>query len=48
MDPELSAAFVGNFTAEWNRLQAEASAGLAFRQQELDRVDRQLNKLAAG
>jgi len=45
MDPELFRVFVEEFTAEWNRLQAEASSGLMVRQQELERIDRQLNKL---
>jgi hypothetical protein len=29
MEPELYAVFVAEFTAEWNRLQSEAGAGLA-------------------
>lgn len=45
MDPELFRVFVVEFTAEWNRLQAEASAGLTARREELERIDRQLNKL---
>ena len=45
MDPELFRIFVMEFTAEWNRLQAEASAGLTSRREELERIDRQLNKL---
>lgn len=45
MAPEIFRRFVDGFTAEWNRLQAEASAGQASRQQELERIDRQLNKL---
>ena len=45
MDPELFRVFVVEFTAEWNRLQAEASAGLTSRREELERIDRQLNKL---
>jgi len=45
MDPELFRVFVVEFTAEWNRLQAEASAGLTSRREKLERIDRQLNKL---
>ncbi|MBX6386215.1 MAG: recombinase family protein [Microbispora sp.] len=45
MDPELFRVFAEEFTAEWNRLQAEASAGLTARRQELERVERQLAKL---
>ncbi|HEU4551044.1 MAG TPA: hypothetical protein VFS01_15195, partial [Rhizomicrobium sp.] len=37
--------FAEEFTAEWNRLQAEASAGLTARRQELERVERQLARL---
>ena len=45
MDPELFRVFAEEFTAEWNRLQAEASAGLTARRQELERVERQLARL---
>jgi site-specific DNA recombinase len=45
MDPDLFAEFTSAFTAGWNRLQAEASAGVASRQRELDRVKRQLDDL---
>jgi site-specific DNA recombinase len=45
MDPALFAEFTAAFTAEWNRLQAEASAAGAGRQRELDRVRRQLDEL---
>ena len=31
MDPELYAVFVTEFTAEWNRLQADAGAGRYMR-----------------
>ncbi|MDN3568427.1 recombinase family protein, partial [Paeniroseomonas aquatica] len=37
--------FAAAFTAEWNRLQAETSAGLSGKRQELERVERQLGKL---
>ncbi len=39
------ADFVAEFTAEWNRLRAEATAGLAGRRVELDRVRTQLDRL---
>lgn len=42
MNPELFRAFVAEFTATWNRLQAEASAGLARRRQELARLEGQI------
>jgi hypothetical protein len=45
MDPAVFAVFVEAFTAEWNRLQSEVSAGLAQQQGELARVERQLEKL---
>jgi len=45
MNPELFRVFVLEFTADWNRLQAEASSGLTSRREELERIDRQLNKL---
>ncbi|MBX6376788.1 MAG: hypothetical protein IRZ13_21490, partial [Acetobacteraceae bacterium] len=45
MDPEIFRAFVAEFTAEWNRLQAKAAAGLAARRQELERVGRQIGRL---
>ncbi|MGG5822367.1 hypothetical protein [Falsiroseomonas sp. HW251] len=34
MRPELMAAFVAEFTAEWNRLQAQARAGRAGKRVE--------------
>jgi hypothetical protein len=40
MEPELYAVFVAEFTAEWNRLQADAGAGLAARRSELTEVRR--------
>jgi hypothetical protein len=45
MDPELFAAFVAAFTAEWNRLQAEAAAGRDAKRQELERIGRQIGRL---
>jgi site-specific DNA recombinase len=45
MHPEAVAEFVAEFTAEWNRLRAEATAGLAGRRSELDRVRAQLDRL---
>lgn len=45
MDPDLFREFVTEFTAEWNRLQAEASAGRAAQRQELDRVQGQIERL---
>jgi DNA invertase Pin-like site-specific DNA recombinase len=45
MDPELFRVFVLEFTAEWNRLQAEVSSGQAALRQELERIERQLAKL---
>ena len=40
MNPVLFRDFAAAFTAEWNRLQAETSAGLAGKRQELERVER--------
>ncbi len=45
MEPELVATFVAEFAAEWNRLRAEASAGLVGRRRELEAVDRKLDGL---
>ena len=45
MDPVLFRDFAAAFTAEWNRLQAAASAGQAGQRQELERIERQLGKL---
>ena len=45
MQPDLVAAFVGEFTAEWNRLRAEASSGLHEVRRELASVERQLQGL---
>jgi len=45
MRPEVVADFVTELTAEWNRLRAEASAGLADKRAELDRVRAQLERL---
>jgi hypothetical protein len=42
MQPELAAEFLAEFTAEWNRLSAEASAGLTARRRELKAVRRKL------
>ena len=45
MEPELVATFVTEFTAEWNRLQAEASAHEGAKRRELDVVRRKLDGL---
>ena len=45
MDPDLFRAFVAAFTAEWNRLQAETSAGTQGKRQELGRVMQQIERL---
>ena len=45
MDPDLFRAFVAAFTAEWNRLQAETSAGTQGKRQELGRVTQQIERL---
>jgi site-specific DNA recombinase len=45
MDPELFRVFVGEFAAEWNRLQAEAGAGRAAQEAELEKVRRQIERL---
>ena len=43
MEPELYAVFVAEFTAEWNRLQADAGAGLAAKRSELAEVKRRID-----
>ena len=43
MEPELYAVFVAEFTAEWNRLQADAGAGLAVKRSELAEVRRRID-----
>ena len=45
MDPDVFAAFVAEFTAEWNRLQAESAGEQESRQAELVRVRRQMERL---
>jgi DNA invertase Pin-like site-specific DNA recombinase len=45
MQPDQVAEFVAEFTAEWNRLRAAATAGLSGRRSELDRVRSQLERL---
>ena len=45
MDPELFAVFVAEFTAECNRLQASAGAGLAAKRSELAEVRRRIDGL---
>ncbi len=45
MAPEIYHVFAQEFTAEWNRLQAEASGDQASKQAELDRVRQQLERL---
>jgi hypothetical protein len=44
MDPEIFKEFVAGFTETWNRLQAEASAGLTSKRQELARVEQQIGR----
>ncbi len=44
MDPEVFKEFVAAFTKTWNRLQAEASAGLTSKRQELVRVVQQVSR----
>jgi site-specific DNA recombinase len=44
MDPELFRVFAEEFTTEWNRLQAEASAGLTAKRQELARLGPQIER----
>lgn len=44
MDPEIFEAFVSGFTETWNRLQAEASAGLTSKRRELVRVEQQIGR----
>jgi hypothetical protein len=48
MDPPLFRVFAAEFAATWNRLQAEASAGLAVRRAELDPVQVQFERLVNG
>jgi DNA invertase Pin-like site-specific DNA recombinase len=45
MDPDLAELFAAEFTAEWNRLSAEAGASRAKLGKELDGVERQLANL---
>ncbi len=45
MDPALFKVFALEFTAEWNRLQADAGASLAALRAEHDRVVRQIERL---
>ena len=45
MEPEHVAAFVAEFNAEWNRLQAEVSAHEGAKRRELDAVGRKLDGL---
>ncbi len=45
MDPNLYKIYVSEFTAEWNRMQAEAGAGVAGLEAELMRVRRQIERL---
>ena len=47
MHPDLVAAFVAEFTTEWNRLRADASSGLREVRRELTTVERQLEGLIA-
>ena len=43
MDPDLVAEFLREFTAEWNCLSAERSAGRAAQERELASVTRKLD-----
>jgi site-specific DNA recombinase len=45
MDPGLFKVFADEFTAEWNRLQAEAGANLSRLRSEKERVCRQIDRL---
>ena len=45
MQPELVAAFVAEFTVEWNRLRADASAGLIGQRRALEQVEQKLTGL---
>jgi hypothetical protein len=45
MEPELFKIFAEEFTAEWNRLQGQASAEQAARADEMHRVRQQINRL---
>ncbi len=45
MEPELFKVFAEEFTAEWNRLQGQASAEQAARAGEVHRVRQQINRL---
>ncbi len=45
MTPEHTAEFVTEFTAEWNRAQAEVSATIGARKRELDTLNRKLSGL---
>ncbi|MDB5375629.1 MAG: putative recombinase [Rubritepida sp.] len=45
MQPELVAAFVGEFSAEWNRLSGSRSGALTARRRELAQVERKLTGL---
>jgi site-specific DNA recombinase len=45
MAPDCAAVFVEEFTTEWNRAQAEASATISARQREYDAVQRKLSGL---
>ena len=45
MEPSLVALFISEFTAEWNRLQAEAGAGRAQQERELSQIERKLTGL---
>lgn len=44
MDPDVFREFVAGFTETWNRLQAEASAGLTSKRQELARAEQQIGR----
>ena len=45
MEPSLVALFISEFTAEWNRLQAEFGAGRAQQERELAQIERKLSGL---
>ena len=44
MDPQIFREFVAGFTQTWNQLQAEASAGLSAKRQELARIGQQIER----
>ena len=45
MDPDVFRVFAEEFVTEWNKAQAEATAGIAGKQAELGRIDDELKRL---